>query len=70
MDCSTCALFCGKCDAVSFFKFMVVVVPEVNVWLDIIQIPESEMALQSVMDKEESLFLSKMLVFERSLKKI
>lgn len=68
MDCSAWALFCGKCNAVSFFK--VVVVPEVNVWLDIIQIPESEMALQSVTDKEESLFLSKMLVFERSLKKI
>lgn len=32
------------------------------------QIPGSEMALQSVTDKEESLFLSKMLEFERSLK--
>lgn len=27
--------FCGKCNAVSFFKLVVVVVPGVNVWLDI-----------------------------------
>lgn len=72
MCCSTHIIFCGKCDIDSSFKLLVIVaivIPEVNIWFGITQISESELALQCIINKGESLFLFKWLVIKRSLKK-
>lgn len=65
-------LFCGKCDNDCFFKLLVVVaiaIPGVNTWFGIIQISESELALQDTINKEESLSLFRRFIIKRYLKK-
>lgn len=41
-----------------------IVIPEVNIWFGISWISESEMALQCIISKEESLFLFRRLIIK------
>lgn len=66
-------IFCGKFSIDSFLKLLVVVssvIPEVSICFDIIQIPESELAQQCIMNKLENLFLFRRLITKNFLKKI